>query len=301
MSISKLIRTIDQYDPYGMHRLNGMKVVYVLLVLFFVNLFFYIPNPYFYFFFVPISAMNAEVIGLSIKSKYKLFIYAGLGSCGIIFLFNLLKPYPAFFLLFGFVATLFLYGFVLRKRSEMMVLVPIILSLAAYSLLYGAENNDFYAVFNNAVTTLISMMIILGALVLFPLSYYYRLWLRALSLLLQECLDNFVLLHEKKHVNTLSVQGHTMHLFQFSQLLPRSLPVYTILKINLLINQLHLMGCVASPDDFSTDPSELQRTIQGIHALLRSIKKEESCPFMAVGNPALSHLIRSWNYLCLKL
>ncbi len=63
MFISNLIRTIEAYDPYGLHRLNGTKVVYVLLTLFIVNLLFDIPNPYFYFFYVPITAMSAEVVG----------------------------------------------------------------------------------------------------------------------------------------------------------------------------------------------------------------------------------------------
>ncbi|WP_240610456.1 hypothetical protein [Legionella qingyii] len=60
MFISKLIRIIEDYDPYGNHRVNGVKVTYVLLILFAVNFIFSIPNPYFYYFYIPITAMAAE-------------------------------------------------------------------------------------------------------------------------------------------------------------------------------------------------------------------------------------------------
>ncbi len=298
MFISKLTHTIEAYDKYGIHRLNGVKVVFVLLVLFVVNLIVYIPNPYFYFFYVPITAMNAEVIGLHIKEKYTLFIYATLGSCAMIFLFNLLKPYPLFFLLFSFSGTMTLYLIVLHKNRSMLILVPIVLSLSAYSLLYADANTDFYAVFNNAVTTLVALICVLAALILFPLSYYYRLWLRALRLLVQECLDNLILLHENQALKLDTVQGHTVHLVHFSQMLPRQLPTYTILKINLLINRLHLMSCVAGVQEGLIEPAELQPLILAIRVLLGSIEREEPCTFIATGNATLSSLIHSWNYLC---
>ncbi len=219
MFISKLTHIIETYDPYGTHRLNGVKVVYVLLVLFAFNMFFYIPNVYFYYFFIPITAMTAEVLVENIEDKYKSFVYTILGSCVMALLFNILRPYPLLFLLIVFISAMSLYLIALHWIRLMIPLVPIILSLAAYSLLYPDLNANLNMVLNNALTTLCAMVIILGSLILFPLSYYYRLWLRSLILLLREILENFLIISENKTVKFSLIQGHTKHVVTFANML----------------------------------------------------------------------------------
>lgn len=300
MFISKLIHTIETYDPYGLHRLNGVKVVYVLLILFSANLFFNIPDPYFFYFYLPITAMSAEVVGTHIYDKYLMFICAVVGSSAMIILFYIVNPHPLFFLLFSFVSTSMLYLLILKLKKSMLFTVPIILSLAAYSLLYVDLYLDLYAIINNTITTLVAMGIILGALILFPLSYYYRLWLRAFYLLTKQCLDNFMLSHDHSRVNTSAVQGHSIHLIQFAQMLPRHLPVYTILKINLLINRVHMISCVIGHNNSETVSNEVQLTIQNLRLLLVAINREERCSLI-VGDPIMSKLILSWNDLCSRL
>lgn len=298
MYISKLIHTIETYDPYGIHRLNGVKVVYVLLILFTFNAFFDIQNVYFYFFYAPITAMNAEVIGFHVKNKYKLFIATLSGACLMIFLFNILKDYPFIFLLFGFVGTLTLYHVILKRYKSMLILVPLILSLSAYSLLYPDANVDFYSTFNNAITTLIAMGIMTAALILFPLSYYYRLWLRALALITAEMLDNFIRLQKGESLQARAVQVHRLNLVNFSQMLPRHLPIYSILKINILVNQLNLLSSVANHEIITIKNVNLDRIIQHLQLLLESIRTEKPCKIIENSHPSLFKIIHSWNYLC---
>src|SRR3990167_547087 len=113
MFISKLIRTINHHDPFGIFRIHGIKVVYVLLVLFVANSFLTIPHAYFYFFYVPLTAMTGEVQGTTLPQKYLFFTGITLGSLLIIILFNLCYPFPAFFLFFAFVLTWLLYIYVM--------------------------------------------------------------------------------------------------------------------------------------------------------------------------------------------
>jgi hypothetical protein len=300
MSFSKLILTIEAYDRHGIHRLNGVKVVYVLLVLFTVNAFFYIPNPYFYFFYIPITTMSAEIMGNSIPEKYKLFIYATLGATFMIFLFNILKPYPLFFLLVAFLSSLALYFFALRGPASRLALVPIILSLAAYSLIYPDINADLYATFNNACTTLVSMTIILAALLLFPLHYYYQLWRRSLALLIQEILEYALLIQHHTDAQVPAVQGHTQFLIYFAHMIPRRLPFYTVLKINLLANQLHLISCVPQSAWKTLPADKLQLLTHNLRLLQHAIHHESPCPLLYNHSAQFSKLIHSWNYLCKK-
>lgn len=301
MFISRLIHTVEHYDPYGMHRLNGMKVVYVFFVLSLVNVFFNIPNVYFYYFYIPMTSMSAEVIAERVEDKYKAFITTMLGSCVMVLLFNMFSPYTLFFLFAVFVCSSVLYLMALRWGNFFIPIVPIILALAAYSLLYPDLNMNFRMAVNNAVTTLFALFIALCALILFPLSYYYRLWLRAFVLLLQEILNNLILIFEKNTTQSIFVQGHTRHLMIFSMMLPRKLPTQAILKLNLLVNRLHLESCVDKSSVVSLEKHELNLLIQELKKFIQAVRAERMYRLDKSRHPMLLKLVQTWNYLCLKI
>lgn len=300
MFISRLIRIIENYDQYGTHRVNGIKVVYVLLALFFFNSVFYIPNVYFYYFYIPITAMTVEVLFERIQDKYRAFIYVMVGTCVMVFLFNILKPYPLFFLFAVFVSAMLLYLLALHWRRIFLPIVPVILSLASYSLLYPNLNANLNMVVNNAVTTLFALIIILSALVLFPLSYYYRLWLRSFGLLLEETLDHLRMIQDKKPVQVLLVQGHTKHMITFANMLSRKLPTFTLLKINLLTNRLHMESCVPHGQFTAMQPEERIALITYFSGFIEAVKREKPYEIAHV-NSLLLKLVQAWNDLCLKI
>lgn len=298
MFISKLIHTIEQYDPYGVHRINGIKVVYVLLVLFVVNGLVYIPDAYFYLFYVPITAMTAEVQGRTLRQKYELFIWAMIGAIGMICLFNVMYPFPLWFLFFAFLATLLMYKLVLRKHENHLILVPIILSLVSYSLNYRVDNGDLYAILNHAMTSIIAMFVILGALVLFPRSFYYRIWLRALYWMVKGCHDNFSAIQHHEAPKELS--QHMVGIVTFSCMVSRRMPTYAILKISLLIHKLYVLSIVADKPLTRLSPQRVQYYVDTLQDLQRAIYNEKPCVFEAQEERDVLKLIHSWNYLCQK-
>ncbi|MBP9742577.1 MAG: hypothetical protein KBD37_04380 [Burkholderiales bacterium] len=301
MFISKLSEVLENYDKYGIHRLNGLKVVYVLLILFTVNMIFTIPNPYFYYFYIPITAMGAEAAGETIRAKYYLFFYTLIGAIVTVFLFHLTYSYRLFFLFFAFFLAILLYLGALRLKNQMLVTVPLILSLATYSLLYGSINTNFYAILNNGLTTCIATIIVIASLILFPQSLYFRIWLRAYLLLLKQILGNFLLIQDNKEVEIEPVQGHLIQLVRFSNMLPRKLPTFTILRINLLINKLRVISCAADQKLIKLTPDMLQSLIYNLQVLIAHVEREESCKLTIDNNLLLSKLVVSWNNLCLKL
>lgn len=300
MFISRLIQTIECYDPYGLHRLNGMKVVYVLFILFLFNFFLNIPNVYFYYFYVPITAMSVEVVYERIKDKYYAFIATVLGTCLMVLLFDLFSPFPLFFLFAVFVCAALLYLMALRWLGFFMPLVPIILSLAAYSLLYPDLNINLRMAIDNLLTTLFALCIVLLSLWSFPLSYYYRLWLRAFLCLLEEILQNLVLIEKKRKPQPTLVQGHTKHLIVFSSLLSRKLPVFTILRLNFLINRLHLESCVEQSPLIALQSKELRVLIVQIKGFIMAVKSERPYRLSESHNDVFLKLVKTWNTLCLK-
>ena len=300
MYISKLIHTIENYDPYGIHRLNGVKVVYVLLLLFLVNMFANIPNVYFHYFYIPITAMSAEVQFHRVEDKFRAFTFTMLGTVGMAFLFNLLNPYPLFFLLAIFVVAGALYVQTILRKPMLAPFVPVIFSLAAYSLSYPNLNDNIYMLLLNASKSLLAWVIILSALLFFPLSLYYRIWLRAFTLLLHETRNNWQIINQKHAPEVAVLLGHTSQMVNFAQMLPRTLPTFTILKINLLASRLHAQSCVYVSPFTQTNEQTRQVELKLMDSLIEAVTQEQPCQPVSLDNRCLSVLIQTWNTLCLR-
>lgn len=299
MFISKLSSILENYDKYGEHRLNGLKVAYVLLILYAGNLIFYIPNPYFYYFYVPITVMSAEVIGNSIKEKYFLFLYCLFTSTVTIFLFNLFSPYW-FLFIFVFFYSLFLYFAAIDKRQQVLVVVPVSLALGAYSLLYEDINTNFYLILNNCLTTILAMVIVLGALAMFPRSYYYRSWLRAFWLLTTQIIEHLSRILDNQRPAQDPVQGHVVSIVRFANMLPHSMPIYSILKINLIISKILLIIVLVEKNAMVVETATIKSLIAEFTALKEAIEKEQPCMVKSNAITGFNKLIDSWNYLCLN-
>lgn len=299
--IITLKNIIEKYDLYGEHRLNGVKVVYIILVMFFINMVYTIPNPYFNYFYVPITAMNAEIVGTTPKAKYILFFYTVIGAIISVFLFDLTVSYPIFFLIFVFFYSIALYLMALHWIKNLMVPVPLILSLAVYSLVYGQISTDFYIALNNALITLLATVIITACLILFPKRYYFRAWMRALLHLLKQIQGNFKLIQHNMEIQIEPVQGHLMMLAKYAKFLPRKLPIFTILKINLLVNELRLISCVTDQKLFKMEQQTLEHVINRLNKLITAIEQKQKCQIDQCDYPLLYQIISTWNNLCLKM
>ena len=80
----------------------------------------------------------------------------------------------------------------------------------------------------------IAMAVVFAALAFFPRSYYYRLWLRALLLLITQITEHLSLMVANQRIIFDPVRGHTNHLVRFATMLPRSFPLRSIWKIRNL-------------------------------------------------------------------
>ena len=298
MFISKLIATVEVYDPYGIHRVNGIKIVYVLLVLFAVNGLIYIADSYFFFFYVPLTAMTVEAQGQTIRKKYELFIGTILGSVILIYIFNMLFPFPLFFLFFSFVATYMLYKVILRNDHGYLMLLPIILSLVSYSFNYRGGNDGIYVILNHSITIVISAIVITGALILFPLSFYYKIWLKALRSITALCLNNFKSIKAGERAK--DDGRHTIQLITFSKMVPKNMPTYSLLKITILIHNVYILSLVGGSMRTPIAIETVQQYIDGLTIFLDALNKEKPCVFTVDEGNGMLKIVTSWNYLCLN-
>ena len=186
MFISQLKNSLNNYDPFGEHRVNGLKAVLVLELLFLFNFFYSIPNPYFYYFYVPLTAFAAEIAGTTLKDKFVFYFFSVMGAILAVFIFNLASSNKTFFVIVVLLYSLLLYWVAIYKLRSLFVPVPLILSLAAYSLLYSASDNNFYIALNHSLQSFVAMLVVMIGLVLFPRSYYLWIWRKSLQQLLSK-------------------------------------------------------------------------------------------------------------------
>lgn len=299
MFISKLIDNIEHYDPYAKHRLNGFKVVYIFFVLMFCNLFLSIENPYFYFFYLPLTAMSAVVLNDDLKVQYITFIYAITATCITALILNFFSKTPSLFILSAFLLSLALYNLAIDKYKSLLPIVPIVLSLGAYSLNYPSISFNKEVLASNFLVTLLSTVIILSALILFPLSYYYNCWRRAFLCFISE-LTLDLSTHRKSANSILKIrQAHHCQMAHFAKMLPQKKETFSVIKINLLCQQLSLKYSKANNAFYTVSKTEKEMLIENLEKLQQSIINKSCCQITSSNEKTLAKIINSWNQLCL--
>ena len=309
MFISQLKNKVIAYDKYGENRTNGLKALFVLELLFLFNFIYAVDNPYFYFFYVPLTAFSAELIGRNLEEKYLFLFFTIMGTAFSVFLFGVFSVYQTFFAFFVFFYTLLLYYLVIQKLKKMLLLVPLILSLAAYSLIYVNQNSNFYLAINHALQTFVAMIVIFGGLYLFPKSYYLSIWHRAFC----EVVTNLEIMTEKickRELKAIPIYQGIIVMERYSKMLSKNMKYYSILKITLLAFEL-IMTISYLVSFQSKIKIQYIRLFHHYLLVLRdaALKKEAvliSDKELVLFNEThelkiLYQLILSWNYVCADL
>lgn len=307
MCISRLKNSLNNYDPFGEHRVNGLKAVLVLELLFLFNYVYSIPNPYFYYFYVPLTAFAAEVAGTTLKDKFVFYAFSVMGAILAIFIFNLASSNKTFFVIVVLLYSLLLYWVAIYKLRSMFVPVPLILSLAAYSLLYSANNNNFYIALNHGLQSFVAMLVVMAGLVLFPRQYYLWIWRKAFYQLLLK-VSYYTGEISRGAIVEIPIIPSTVIMHRYALMLSPRMRVFSILKITVLA-----MDLVMSLAYLEAFQKQLRAPyILFLHRYLNLLSNacRHQQPLLVQEHDlqifqethelrSLYHLIKSWNYLCL--
>ena len=308
MFISRLKDKLADYDKYGEHRINGLKVLFVVIVMLIFELVSSLKNPYFYFFFVPLTSFTAEIIGRSLKEKYLFLITAILGASISVFCFGVFSIYKTFFVFFVFFYSSALYYFFIYKHQKMLPLVPLMLGLASYSLIYVNRDVNFYIALNHLLITLYALLVICFALFIFPKYYYYKIWRNAFY----DVLVNMAGFCEQlctEEVKTVKIFSGIIMMERYSKMLPRNLKIYSILKITLLTFELVLsMSYFLSFEKeirieyIKTMRKFLLQLCDACKSRRQLVITPQDAKVFSVTHQlqVLYRLILSWNYLCIQ-
>ena len=308
MFISQLKARLVAYDPYGIHRTNGLKALFILVLMLVFELFSSMVHPYFYYFFVPINCLNAEIIGNTIKQKYLFFIYSILGSIMSIFLFGVFSVYKTYFVFFVFFYSAALYYFFIYRLKNMLAVVPVILGVASYSLIYLRADSNFYIALNHALETIVGACVIVAGLYIFPKKYYLAIWRRAFYEVMVHLEVLCAKLSRREEVKIGIISGVVM-MQRYSKMLPRKGKSYSLLKITLLAFELGMSMSYFISFEKQLRIEYLRVLHSYLEKLCQALKKREPVALTSQERPVfntshelriLYQLILSWNYVCEK-
>ncbi len=189
----------------------------------------------------------------------------------------------------------------------MLVIVPLMLSLASYSLIYGLDaDSNFYVAVNNALQTIAATVVIFAGLSIFPKSYYFEIWFSAF----REVITNLETLSGKfckGEVETIAIFPGIITMERYAKMLPKKIKCYSVLKITLLAfeliltmsyllsfqKQLHI-EYVAILHKYIARLAKASKTRQPV-----VLTQQELSAFKETHELRLLYqLILSWNYLC---
>jgi hypothetical protein len=269
------------------------------MILMLANIFYNIPNPYFYYFYLPLTAMSAVVLNDNLKQQYLSFIYAVIAICAMAVLLNLFIPTPIFYIPASFLIAWGLYSLAIDRYQSLLPLAPVILSLAAYSLNYTDLNYNREVMLRDISITSLATLIILASLMLFPLSYYYRCWARAFHHFVSQLIEDLEIKQEERDTVLLLRQEHHCGMMSLSNMMPKKSATFSILKINLLTQRLSLKYSKANRLFDEEIKAHKETLIRHLKVLLKNIYHHQPCFVEEEMDPTLVRLIKSWNRLCL--
>lgn len=306
MFISQLRSKLNAYDPFGEFRTNGLKGLFVVELMFIFNYFYSVDNPYFYFFYLPLTAFAAEIAGTTVKDKYTFLFFALSGSTVLVFCYGLISYNPTFFIVFVFVSSCVVYYIAIFKIKSMMVAAPTILGLAAYSLLYGDSDANFFVALNNALKSVVASVIIFAGLYIFPKSFYLSIWKKALCDVLLT-LNTITEQIKQGEIKDVPIFKGFMIMGRYSKMMSRRMKYYSIIKITLLA--LHLVTEASYLSHFHKSiKKEYIVALQKYTSLLYdacmtgdlvTLTGHDKAVIKSIEELNTIHrLILSWNYLC---
>lgn len=306
MFISQLKNKLVAYDKFGEHRINGLKALFVLELLFLFNFIYTVNNPYFYFFYVPITAFMAELLGNTLEEKYLFLFITIMGTALSIFLFGVISVYKTFFVFFVFFYSALLYYLVIHQLKRMLPLVPVILSLAVYSLIYVNADSNFYIALNHVLQMIVAMLVIFLGLYMFPKTYYLSIWRRAFC----QVVTNLEILSKnivEEEVKTVPIFSGIIVMERYSKMLSKKMKYYSILKITLLAFELIMSISYLVSFQKKIKVQYIKIFHHYLVILRNAALKKERIVFkpqeLALFNEThelkvLYRLILSWNYIC---
>lgn len=298
---------LNQYDPYGLMRVNATQSVVVITVLIMIDVFYNLPG----FTTTIILPILAFLISGTLFGNYqRIKAIAIFCTACIIYtvLFCYIKNYLTLMVL---VSGLFIAGLFALSRLYSPLLTMIALIQVIASLLCQTPNiGDTYQLIRLVIELVIMMVLSIGLTALFPEAYFFRVWRRSLYFSLREIGEKLHYFQLNNMDNSHLLLAHLVRLFALTTDLSYRQHGFSARRISLTLTKIYTSLAALATQTISMKSSDLQVFINTCHQFCLALEHHHSLPLIKVsGNSDLHFLklqknfnyaIQTWNKLCLK-
>lgn len=312
MFISKLGNLLDSYDIYGEYRVNALKILYIIIILFICNLIFAPHHAILNFILIPILAILIETTLVGARLKIIGTIVFCILSAATMLVYDLTYQHPTLFTVIVLFSSILIYYLSITKYPYLFGAEPFILCIGFLSG-HKAGNSNLYEAFNGLTTLAFGVLLILGLLILFPRWFYYRLWLRAFYFSVVGIRDTLELSLEDQRSKFTRLHRHLIKMDQYAKTVGHQRYNFSLTKINLCICKL--CGYIVISENINMIDRQLriQRGVEILNTLITAIASDK--PFMGDLDKIISNyhdesslvgvyfknIILSWNNLCSRI
>lgn len=308
MLLDKLKTALNNYDPYGIFRVNTLQGGTMVTLLFLINAIYRIPN-FNVTMQLPLYCLMATgmVFGYSNRLKNAL-IFCIVCTCYAI----LLSVVHNYRMLTVFTVGACIAFFFALAKKKVPQLLPMIAAIQAVTYTaFIAPYGDWFHLSRAALTLILMGFLTLGLFALFPRIYFFRVWLRIVYFTIEELAEKLDQFNHHDLNSEQLVFKHLSKIHEYTQALGYKEHGFAARRVSIYIVDIYTVVISLVSNITSADKDELHKVSNMCRVLCKGMSDNQplhSMTFISTTNTSvlllqknIHGIIKVWNQLCLKI
>lgn len=307
--LEKITNVVNAYDPYGNLRVNTLQSMVMLSFLVMLNAIINLPqfNSILTIALFGVWSINS-IVGYEARIK-GLCIFSGVIIPYALLLGLVHNDTVTTILLTGLVI-FFLFKLARNRFPQLLAMIPLI-QILDYTML-KIPVARWGNLFHWAGVYLLACLLMIGFLIIFPRIYFFRIWLRAVYLAVEELENRLKFCEESPEFSIAQpTLKHLPRILEFTSMLSNKDYGFSARRIGLKVMSLSAasMALISKTTQLDTDDiDQLRILFEKLRYGMANTKPVENISSIKTTNgfcmqfyQDICYIIHVWNQLCLKL
>ena len=308
MLLAKLKTVLNNYDPYGIFRVNTLQGGTMVILLFLINAVYRIPN-FNVTMQLPLYCLMATgmVFGYANRLKNAL-IFCTVCTCYAILL-SIVHNYRMLTVFTVGACIAFFFALAKKKVPQLLPMIAAIqaVTYTAFIVPYG----DWFQLTRAALTLFLMGVLTLGLFAIFPRVYFFRVWLRIIYLTIEELAEKLDQFNHQELNSEQLVFKHLNRIHEYTQALGYKEHGFAARRVSIYIVDIYTVFIGLVSNITSADKDELHQVSNMCRVLCKRMSESQplhNLIFIPSTNTSVLLLQKNihgitkvWNQLCLKV
>lgn len=308
MLLGRLKTALNNYDPYGIFRVNTLQGGTMVTLLFLINAIYRIPN-FNVTMQLPLYCLMATgmVFGYANRLKNAL-IFCVVCTCYAILL-SIVHNYRMLTVFTVGACIAFFFALAKKKVPQLLPMIAAIqaVTYTAFIVPYG----DWFHLSRAALTLALMGFLTLGLFALFPRVYFFRVWLRIVYFTIEELAEKLDQFNRHDLNSEQLVFKHLSKIQEYTQALGYKEHGFAARRVSIYIVDIYTVVIGLVSNIISADKGELHQVSNMCRVLCKRMADNQplhNMTFISTSNTSvlllqknIHGIIKVWNQLCLKI